>query len=181
MARKVMIIRHAEKPDGQTAGISMAGEQDPEELTVRGWQRSGALVKFFAAPGDNQLAIPKFIFVAGNGPHSKSLRPQHTVATLADQLVLDLNTTHLKGDEEALAREIVPLGDPVLVAWQHEAIPEIVNLIVGNKTSCPQEWPDTRFDLVWVLDQQTPAAGWTFTQVPQLLMPGDSDALISGD
>jgi hypothetical protein len=48
MARKIMIIRHAEKPDGQTAGISMAGGQSPEELTVQGWQRSGALVRFFA-------------------------------------------------------------------------------------------------------------------------------------
>jgi hypothetical protein len=40
-------------------------------------------------------------------------------------------------------------------------------------TRCPQKWPDTRFDLVWVLDRQ-PSGHWTFAQVPQMLLSGDS-------
>src|SRR5271169_4217772 len=107
MPRKIMIIRHAEKPsaDGQIAGVTSAGVQDPEELTARGWQRSGALVRFFALasgpPDGSLLAIPKFIFASGTGPHSKSLRPQHTVAALAEQLGQQLQVAHLKGDEQA--------------------------------------------------------------------------------
>jgi hypothetical protein len=182
MARKIMMIRHAEKPDGQTAGISIAGDQDPEEITVRGWQRSGALVRFFAPVAgplsDNRLATPKFIFASGIGLHSKSLRPQHTVAELAEQLGPPLNVDYLKGDEKALADEVVTKDRPVLIAWQHEVIPEIVNRIVGNSTICPQQWPDQRFDLVWVLDQETPADAWTFNQVPQMLLPGDSNTTI---
>jgi hypothetical protein len=43
-----MIIRHGEKPagDGSDAGVSPEGNADAEDLTVRGWQRSGALVRF---------------------------------------------------------------------------------------------------------------------------------------
>jgi hypothetical protein len=44
-----MIVRHAEKPsaDGSISGVSRAGAQDPDELVVRGWQRSGALARYF--------------------------------------------------------------------------------------------------------------------------------------
>jgi hypothetical protein len=61
----------------------------------------------------------------------------------------------------------------VLIAWEHEAIPAIANRILGDMTRCPQKWPDTRFDLVWVLDRQ-PSGHWTFAQVPQMLLSGDS-------
>jgi broad specificity phosphatase PhoE len=183
MATKIMIIRHAEKPDAQTAAVSMGGEQDGEELTVRGWQRSGALVRLFApvagSRADNRLATPQFIFASGTAPHSKSLRPQHTVAALAEQLGQPLNLAHLKGEEDALVADVLARNAPVLIAWEHEAIPGIVNRIMGNTTTCPQQWPDARFDLVWVLDQPTPAGIWTFAQVPQLLLPGDSNAPIA--
>jgi hypothetical protein len=47
-ANKIMVIRHAEKPDdsGTVFGVTTEGLQDPEELTVRGWQRAGALATF---------------------------------------------------------------------------------------------------------------------------------------
>ena len=182
MARKIMIIRHAEKPDEQIAGISIEGIQDAEELTPRGWQRSGALIRFFApaagAFGDSRLMTPTFVFASGVGEHSKSLRPQHTVAALAEQLGQQLNLTHLKGGDEALVADVVTRNEPVLIAWQHEGIPEIVNRIVGNTTTSPQEWPSRRFDLVWVLDQATPPDAWTFSQIPHMLLPGDSNMTI---
>ena len=42
-----MVIRHAEKPDdaGTISGIDVNGNQNREELTVRGWQRAGALAR----------------------------------------------------------------------------------------------------------------------------------------
>lgn len=179
-ATKIMLIRHAEKPseDGKVQGVTAAGAQDPEELIVRGWQRSGALVRFFAPHAgkfaDPRLATPRIIFASAVAKHSKSLRPEHTVLELATVLTLRLDLRHAKGDEKALAASAVAADGPVLIAWEHEAIPEIVNHILGNDMSCPQKWPGSRFDLVWVLDRPTAAGVWTFAQVPQLLLSGDS-------
>ena len=44
---RIMIIRHAEQHE--VAGITREGQVDPQSLTVRGWQRAGALVPFFCS------------------------------------------------------------------------------------------------------------------------------------
>ena len=64
---KVMLIRHAEKPDGtgNVMGVSELGLPHPRQLSVRGWQRAGALVRFFAPAGGNfadGIATPSAIF-----------------------------------------------------------------------------------------------------------------------
>jgi hypothetical protein len=38
--------------------------------------------------------------------------------------------------------------------------------------SPPASWPDDRYDLVWTLSPTE--AGWSFHQVPELLLDGDS-------
>ena|SRR5271165_4540761 len=52
-AIKIMTIRHAERPpvDGSIEGVTPSGTKDPAELTVRGWQRAGALIRQRAAAG----------------------------------------------------------------------------------------------------------------------------------
>src|ERR1700733_11768363 len=123
---KIMFIRHAEKPDGDVQGVTAAGNADAKELTVRGWQRSGALVRLFA-PRDGQfvdrrLAQPKTIFASAVGKHSNSLRPQHTVLELATELKLSLDLRFAKGDETDLGKAAVAATGPVLIAWEHEAV-----------------------------------------------------------
>ena len=44
MAPRILLIRHAEKPDGQDGGVNVDGACDEKSLTVRGWQRAGALI-----------------------------------------------------------------------------------------------------------------------------------------
>jgi hypothetical protein len=131
-ANKIMIIRHGEKPadkdkpstnSGEAAGVSPSGTSDPEELIVRGWQRSGALVRFFAphdkSPiADSRLATPSTIFASGLGKHSQSLRPQHTVLELANSLGIDLNLDHHKGSELDLAKAAIAAKGPVLISWE---------------------------------------------------------------
>ena len=50
---KIMIIRHAEKHQhgSHDRGVNEDGRPAHHELTVRGWQRAGALVHLFAPPG----------------------------------------------------------------------------------------------------------------------------------
>jgi broad specificity phosphatase PhoE len=174
---KIMLIRHAERPNGD-GGVMPDGTANPEALTARGWQRANALVQLFVPPGGQfknpDLATPQTIFASGIGHHSKSLRPQQTVTPLAKKLKLSINTKFLKGDESGLAQAATTNGGIALIAWEHEAIPEIAELLVGNNQGIPQHWPGSRFDLVWVFDRTNGSLQWNFAQVPQLLLPGDS-------
>jgi hypothetical protein len=49
--QKIMFIRHGEKPErsGVAVGIDQNGNEDKESLTVRGWQRAGAIDSIFFA------------------------------------------------------------------------------------------------------------------------------------
>ena len=59
------------------------------------------------------------------------------------------------------------------MCWQQDYIPKIANYILGNKTTAPQDWPDDRFDMVWVFDRDPATALYSFRQVPQNLLMGD--------
>lgn len=180
MADKIMVVRHGEKPGVPKPppfGIDRNGVQNPDCLIVRGWQRSGALGCLFstwgvaARPG---LAVPKTVYATR--PNGKSKRPEETVSEVA-ALVLNGAKPNDKdfgeGDEQALADAAKKAPGPVLIGWHHEKIPAIANAILGNNTTTPQHWPGKRFDMVWVFDLK--GGKWTFTQVPQLVLYGDSD------
>ncbi len=182
-ANKIMVIRHAEKPsdDGAILGVTANGANDKHELIVRGWQRSGALARLFAPRNgfaSPLLAQPRTIFASKVDKDGKSLRPQHTVLELATLLTLELILDRGKGEEDKLVKDAIAADGPVLIAWEHEAIPDIGNVILGNKTTVPQKWPGARFDLVWVFDRVGASSDWSFAQVPQLVLSGDSSEVI---
>jgi broad specificity phosphatase PhoE len=173
---KIMVIRHGEKPNG-SGGVMPDGSVNPEALTPTGWQRAGALVGLFVPSAghfaDTSLATPRTVYASDVGRHSKSLRPQQTVTPLAAKLGLSVNTDHPKGDEAALVQAATTIGGTVLIAWEHEAIPAIAELLLGSNQKVPQHWPDDRFDLVWVFDRPDGHSTWSFIQVPQRLLAGD--------
>lgn len=177
----IMIIRHAEKPagSGTPQGIDVNGNAEPHSLTVAGWTRAGALVELFA-PGAGSLraglARPTAIYAAG-GTGGEGQRPRETVSPLAARLGLSVTTTFAKGGEAALAAEAAHRPGATLISWQHEEIPALTTAVGTITPAPPQSWPDNRFDVVWVLAPT--AAGWSFTQVPQLLLAGDSADPIS--
>lgn len=183
MARKVMLIRHGEKPDkdGSVHGISEKGLHDPDELTVRGWQRSGALIRFFAPPhgmfSHAALATPDKIFACMPHGHVKSVRSAHTVEPLAKFLNKTVDLSHERGAEDQLAQAVIASQGVVLIAWEHDAIPKIAARIMSPHKLSADKWPDSRFDIVWVLDQSS-ASGWALTQAPQLVLPGDRSDVI---
>ena len=134
----IMIIRHAEKPPEPPAspppfGVTPDGTQDEHSLSVRGWQRAGALVSLFVPirPTPSSIRVPQFIYAvkvdgddekprdsAGAKIGTRGKRAQQTVAPIAEKLhsTATLNFTFDKGDEaamiaSAMAQELLA-GDP---------------------------------------------------------------------
>jgi len=62
-------------------------------------------------------------------------------------------------------------------------IPKIAGHVVGANPPTPPypaKWPSDRFDIVWVFTPPASAsAPWGFVQVPQQLLAGDTDTVIS--
>lgn len=183
MATKVMIIRHAEKPndDASIHGVDESGNHDPDELSVQGWLRAGALIRLFAPHNgvfaNPALATPDVIFACAPGKNATSVRSQHTVTPLAQLLKKPIDLRFQKSDMDLLVRSVAAIAGVVLIAWEHNVIPDIAAGIVGDGHTCPKKWQDARFDLVWVLDRGD-GAEWRLTQVPQLVLPGDREDII---
>lgn len=178
---KIMVIRHAEKPvPDRTGGVRWRGELDPESLTALGWQRAGALVDFFEHPRVPHIARPDHLFAVSfdRAKIDSSRRSKQTLRPLSQKLGLPVHDRLGKEQEDQLIEALMALTGTVLVAWSHENILKIVQAL-DRSTRTPGSWPDERFDVVWVFDRQ---AGQTvFTQVPQCLLAGDSQGVISMD
>jgi hypothetical protein len=174
MAETIMVLRHAEKPRANSAerGVDASGAEDSRGLTVRGWQRAGALVRFFAplggvsaAPG---MAVLTSIFAAA--AHSTSMRMSLTVQPLAQMLRLEINDSFPAENVEQLLDALAIVEGAVLVCWRHETLPEFARRLCPD-TRVENGWPADCFDQVWVFVRS--GGGWSMTRVAQLLLPGD--------
>jgi hypothetical protein len=174
MAETIMVLRHAEKPGANSAehGVDENGAEDPRGLTVRGWQRAGALVRFFApgngvfaAPG---MAVPTSIFAAS--AHSTSMRMSLTVQPLTRMLRLEINDSFPAENVQKLLDALVAVAGTVLICWRHETLPEFARRLCPD-THVDSQWPADCFDQVWVFVRS--GGGWSMTRVAQLLLPGD--------
>jgi hypothetical protein len=181
---KIMIIRHAEKHQrgSHGQGVTEDGRPASHELTVKGWQRAAALVQLFAADGakHNSSAIqtPKSIFASNATKQSPSLRAMHTAAPLSARLGIAVNHDYAEGEEDSLASAVLAAPSPVLIVWHHGHISKLVRKIAGERIVCPHQWPDDRFDVVWILERSGSHDDWSFFQVAQRLLPDDcSDVL----
>ena len=178
-ATKIMVIRHAEKPPGSPPpyGVTSEGEREKESLTVRGWQRAGALAAFFAPTNgsfqDPLLAVPQFLYASKPTKRNGSRRSIETITPLAEKLAIRINSNYSKLEAEEMLEEAFLCDGVVLICWQHEYIPKFAIHILGSETTAPQDWPEDRFDLVWVFDRDSSSARYNFKQVPQRLLMGD--------
>jgi broad specificity phosphatase PhoE len=174
--RMIMLIRHAEKPlhpSGSPHGVNPDGEEDPHSLTVSGWIRAGALVELFApSRGDPpaELRRPDTIYASAHaGGHSK--RSMQTVSPLASRLGLKVVKRYAAGDEGHLVKEVRARPGATLISWHHEALHKIPEHLGEVDPIPPDYWPPDRFDVIWTF---TPDGnGWRFSQLLQLLLPGD--------
>ncbi len=177
---KIMAIRHAEKPVGPFIGIDEFGNPDPTSLIPQGWQRAGALIPLFSS-SFGPLPTPTHLFAPNVGLSTSSHRPFETITPLAAALGITINALpdepvpgqYAYTDFAQMVSGVLTCPGVVLISWEHELIPNIANIILGNSTTVPQTWPDSRFDLVWILDLNPATNAYTFNQAPQLLLKGD--------
>lgn len=174
-----MLLRHAEKPDknGEPFGVTRSGKLSKESLEVRGWQRAGALANLLA-PVDGHfhnrlLARPQYLFASKRLKRRGSRRPIETITPLAKKLGIEINSDFERGEIENLVEQVFSCKGVVLISWQQEFIPAIAAHILGSERTAPQDWPDDRFDMIWVFDLVR-GGRYTFKQVPQLLLARDS-------
>jgi hypothetical protein len=176
----VMIIRHGEKPeDDDTTGVDANGNENESSMTKVGWERAHALVDLFAPPQGAcrpGLARPATIYAARATDEGEGLRTRETVAPLATALGVAVNTSYGKGEEDALVEHVLAQPGPTLISWQHSQIPGIAEAFPSVNPTPPPEWPDDRYDVVWVLTKTV--EGWHFTQTPELVLPQDQPTVI---
>ena len=181
---KIMLIRHAERPAkmGAPYGMKPNGDHDVNSLSTVGWQRAGALVTLFGPTKgplqDSRLAVPTSLFATDIGHGSESKREQQTITPLASKLGLDVNSKYLKQDSEQVVKEVLASDGDALICWDHKFLPAVANGILGNTTTAPQKWKRKRFDVVWVFDWNASTESYSFSQVPQELLPGDSNKVL---
>lgn len=174
----IFIMRHAEKPDGAWQGVDERGFPDEQSLTVRGWQRAGALPGLFGPsmglPAPDRIyaaAVQKRVTPTGK-TGSWSKRSMETVSVLAAKLNLEVDDTFTRREEPALADWVARLEGTTLICWSREAIPAIAGALLGRTTS-PPLWPSDRFDVIWRFSRPDVGQPWIFDQLCQCLLPGD--------
>lgn len=178
-ATKIMLLRHAEKPakDNAPFGVTRKGQRSKEALTVRGWQRAGALANLFApAHGHFQhpsLATPQFLYASKPRLRKGSRRSLQTIIPLGEKLSVKINSEFERDEYEKMLADVFSRNGVALICWQREYIPDIASLILGSKKITPKDWPEDRYDMIWVFDLDRSSSTYKFEQVPQELLAGD--------
>lgn len=158
-AAQIVVIRHGEKSSDKSSHV----------LNATGLKRAQALVELFTRP-NGPLPTPGCIY-ASKGD-TVSMRPLQTVQPLAAKLGLTINTKYdAENAESAMGKELAKLTGVTLVCLEHTAIVGVCKALGTLNPKTPKSWPDANFWTAWVFTKT--AKGWDFTQVPELILPGD--------
>jgi hypothetical protein len=184
----IYIIRHAEKPlKPPLSGVDFAGGQTEHSLLPKGWQRSGALAALFHpvfGVARDGLRTPTVLIAPSWGHPGKTAahRSYQTIQGLSERIDVPIATPFAQEHEEKMAASLVrDYSGVVLICWEHSHIPVIASALpTANKADIPQKWPGDRYDVIWAftLDPAADAPRYTFGQLPQRLLAGDSTTVI---
>ncbi|MEP6646110.1 MAG: hypothetical protein ABJC12_03405 [Saprospiraceae bacterium] len=180
-SKKIMVIRHAEKPTVSEIGVNFEGKLSTESLIVKGWLRAGAIIPFFN-PAESilqtsEISVPDVIYACAAETTVESMRSIETVTPLSQRLNLLVNKDFGKKEVKEMISHVMLQSGTILICWKHEDIPLIANQILAN-LEAPQSWPAERFDIVWIFDLDLSTGQYAFSQLPQNLLPGDQDTYV---
>ena len=163
----VLIIRHAEKPPDDAPS---------PDLSAEGMARAEALPKLFKKTDGRPAPFPSPDFLFAAKDSGDSSRPGETIAPLAKALGLTVNSDFTKKDGAELAHELFRnpkyAGKTVLICWRHGKMPKLAGQL--KAVGAPDPFDNAVFDRVWQIDYDKDGKA-TFTDLPQRLMPKDSE------
>jgi|GEM_PF-911921 len=162
---QVILLRHAEKPEDETA----------LHLSPRGQQRAQALADFLARPNAMTSNAPiAALYATRVTQHAHSQRTGETLAPLSKQLGLPVQTPYPAELYSLLAKDLLGnrayQGRTVVICWTHHEIADLA-VALGVRPK-PPKWKDSVFDRFWVVHLENGKP--TLREVPQGLLPGDS-------
>lgn len=163
---RVIVIRHAEKPDD---------DHEPD-LSERGRERAAELPSLFAQNSVLREQPHIDVIYAMKAPKvGGTRRPMQTVQPLSRALHLNVNNEiqHVQINEfiEFIKTNPELDGKVVLICWNREGPPAFAE---GFGVSDIPKWKKKTFDRFWVFDFDR-AQLINFRDLPQQLLPGDSD------
>jgi hypothetical protein len=165
--RRVLIIRHAEKPPEQDNSV---------HLTPAGIERAKALHRLFETTEKKSapFPVPDFIFAAKNSKRSQ--RSIETVTALSEKLRLSINSHYRNEEFGALVNEIFQnpkyAGKTILICWHHGTTPQLAKQL--KAVDAPNFWKATVFDRVWEIGYHK-SGKVSFHDRPQRLLTTDSE------
>jgi hypothetical protein len=179
----VVCLRHGEKPanaekrwkplDDSGPGLDAHGRRSRHSLTVRGWQRAGAL----AGTGlcghllEPDHSNPVVMFAPDYGAKSHKRRPYQTILPLSRRLGLEITLPCKKDDVDTLHAEVTKVDGVAVVCWEHEFLAKLARKLVDQAEEI--EWPDDRFDVLWLIRVSATGAEGSCEKQDQRLLPGD--------
>ena len=138
-----------------------------------------------AGPLQAGLHTPTALLSPSYGDPGKTAahRTYQTIQGLSGRLGLAIVSAFAEGQEPQLAASVVSgYSGVVLICWEHDHIPALASSLPAVPgTVIPQKWPGGRFDVIWTftLVRGAAPARYSFGQVPQRLLSGDTDTVIT--
>ena len=185
MSNFVICLRHGEKPvnaedknkdlplDAEGPGLDANGDVNRESLTARGWRRAQMLAESQLcgqlsrpeAVRRVKFLVPKYVDKKRRDETSEH-RPYQTVLAVSRRAGT-VPTAVCERDEAdtILCEYVAKLEGTAVVCWQHAALVEFANCLASD--TAPTDWPQDRFDILWIFHRDAPDHPYSFERVDQ--------------
>ncbi|CAG9954839.1 unnamed protein product [Clonostachys rosea f. rosea IK726] len=130
------MIRHGEKPDDGSVGLSPEGEQ-----------RAQCLRTVFGSSSQYNIG---YVIAQEYKESGKRKRPYDSVAPVASDLGLEVDTSCDRDDSKCVKRLIKNYdGDGnILLCWQHGQMNNILEALGAEDI---ENYPEDRYDVIWTV------------------------------
>jgi hypothetical protein len=160
---KVILLRHAEKPE----------DENNAHLSPEGKARAEALVGFFSNRFEISITNPPAaLFATRPIRGSRSLRPRQTLEPLAESLKLPIHQPETAFRYDRLAAHVLTNAaydnKTVVICWVHDEMDDLARTLGAEPK---KDWKGSVYDRVWVLTFKKKEV--RCKTVLQKLMPGD--------